>query len=103
MLPIFDNYRKMLKDFDLDLSQYDNDKLWIDRMIIRGFNLQGEEVKICRLKVTDDLECTYRFYDKTYSNDELLTYEQVYLLFEDTIREREREHFCYKTDARKIS
>ena len=91
MLPIFDNYRKMLKDVcGLDLSQYNDNKLWIDRMIIRGFNLQGEEVKICRLKVTDDLEYTYKFYDKSYSNDELLTYEQVYLLLEDTIRERER-------------
>lgn len=92
MLPIFENYRKMLKDTcGLDLSQYDDDKLWIDRMIIRGFNLQGKEVKICRLKVTDDLEYEYKFYDKSYSNDELLTYEQVYLLFEDAIRERERE------------
>lgn len=38
MLPIFNEYRSMLKSFNLDLSDYDKDKLWIDRLIIRGID-----------------------------------------------------------------
>ena len=32
MNPIFNEYRTMLNDFGVDLSQYDEDKLWIDRI-----------------------------------------------------------------------
>lgn len=38
MLPIFNEYRGMLKEFGVNLSQYDEDKLWIDRLIIRGIS-----------------------------------------------------------------
>ena len=41
MLPIFKDYRKMLLDNGLDLSEYDEDKLWIDRLIIKGFDRNG--------------------------------------------------------------
>lgn len=42
MLPIFNQYRKMLKDYGINLSQYDEDKLWVDRLIIRGICKDGE-------------------------------------------------------------
>ena len=50
MLPIFKDYRRMLFDNGLDLSEYDEDKLWIDRLIVRGFDKKGNIKKICRLK-----------------------------------------------------
>lgn len=54
MLPIFKEYRNMLNDNGIDLSEYDDNKLWIDRMIIKGFDKSGKERKICKLKVVGD-------------------------------------------------
>lgn len=91
MNPIFNEYRTMLNDFGVDLSQYDEDKLWIDRMIIRGIGKNGEDKKICRLKVNDDLEYEYKFYKNIPSNDELESYEETYQRMSESIAERERE------------
>ena len=91
MNPIFNEYRTMLNDFGVDLSQYDKDKLWIDRMIIRGIGKNGEDKKICRLKVNDDLEYEYKFYKDVPSNEELENYEETYQRMYETIAEREKE------------
>ena len=56
MLPIFKEYKQMLFENGVDLSEYDDDKLWIDRMIIKGFDKSGKEKKICRLKVVGDYD-----------------------------------------------
>lgn len=90
MIPIFDNYRNMLKEFNIDLSQYDRDKLWIDRLIIRGFDKKGNCRKICRLKVTDNLEYEYKFYGNIPKNEELCNYEELYYLFEKQILAKEK-------------
>lgn len=42
MLPIFSEYLSMLASFGIDLSMYDENKLWIDRLIIRGFDRGGQ-------------------------------------------------------------
>lgn len=78
MLPIFTEYRKMLKDFGVDLSNYDENKLWVDRLIIRGIGKDGEVKKICRLKVTEELDYEYKFYSNIPKNDELETWEETY-------------------------
>lgn len=78
MLPIFKEYRKMLKDFGIDLSNYDEDKLWVDRLIIRGIGKDGESKKICRLKVTDELNYEYKFYSNIPNNEELETWEETH-------------------------
>lgn len=98
MLPVFNQYRKMLNDFNVDLSDYDEDKLWIHRLIIRGFDKNGNDKKILRLKINDNLEYEYKIYDDAPKNEELETYEQTYSRMENKIaereREREREHRC---------
>lgn len=91
MLPIFKEYRKMLLNFNVDLSNYDEDKLWIDRMIIRGFDKKGKDRKICRLKVTDDLKYEHKYYDKIPNNDELENYEETYQRMSKQIKEKEVE------------
>lgn len=102
MLPIFKEYRNMLKSFNIDLSMYDENKLWIDKLIIKGIDKQGNDKKICRLRITNDLIYEYKFYDKIPVNEDLITYEETYQLFNDKIREREREslfiinNFIYK-------
>ena len=37
MLPIFNEYSSMLQDFGIELP-YSPNKLWVDRLIIRGFD-----------------------------------------------------------------
>ncbi len=91
MLPIFNEYRSMLKSFNLDLSDYDKDKLWIDRLIIRGIDKQGKIKKICRLKVTDDLKYEYNFYDKIPNNEDLMTWNETYKFYEKNILNKEQE------------
>lgn len=90
MLPVFNQYRKMLNDFNVDLSDYDEDKLWIHRLIIRGFDKNGNDKKILRLKINDNLEYEYKIYDDAPKNEELETYEQTYSRMENKIAERER-------------
>lgn len=89
MHPVFKEYRKMLHDFGIDLSQYDTDKLWIDRMIIRGIDSDGKDRKICRLKVTDNLCYTYKFYKNIPKNNDLETYEQTYIRLKNEIATQE--------------
>ena len=91
MLPIFNEYRKMLKDFGVNLSQYDEDKLWVDRLIIRGICKDGEVKKICRLKVTDNLDYEYKFYSNIPKNEELETWEETYNRMEKEIKSKEIE------------
>lgn len=91
MLPIFNEYRGMLKSFGVDLSNYDEDKLWIDRLIIRGIDKQGKNRKICRLKVTDDLLYEYKFYDKLPKNEDLMNWEESYKFHEKDILAKEKE------------
>lgn len=91
MNPIFNEYRTMLNDFGVDLSQYDEDKLWIDRMIIRGIGKNGEDKKICRLKINDNLEYEHKFYKNIPSNEELESYEETYQRMHEIIAEREKE------------
>ena len=91
MLPVFTEYRKMLKDFGVDLSNYDEDKLWVDRLIIRGICKDGEVKKICRLKVTEELEYEYKFYSNIPNNEELETWEETYKRMYDEISDKEIE------------
>ena len=50
MLPIFKEYKQMLFENGVDLSEYNDDKLWIDRMIIKGFDKSGKEKKDMQVK-----------------------------------------------------
>ena len=91
MLPIFKKYEKMLKSFNIDLSSYGENKLWIDRLIIRGIRKEGKIEKICRLKITDELNYEYKFYSKLPKDEDLETYEETYNRLETSILARERE------------
>lgn len=91
MTPIFEDYRTMLKSYGIDLSQYDTDKLWINRLIIRGFDKNGNDRKILRLKVTDELDYEYKWYTDIPKNDELETWEESYKRLEAQILDKEQE------------
>ena len=99
MNPVFDKYKKMLSDFNIDLSKYDNNKLWIDRMIIRGIDKNGKDRKICRLKVNDNLEYEYKFYKDAPLNEELENYEETYYRMYETIAQKEQESLSVIKDS----
>ena len=90
MLPIFNEYSSMLQDFGIELP-YSPNKLWVDRLIIRGFDKKGNQHKICRLNITDDLRYEYKMYTKLPKDEELETWEETYNRLESIITERERE------------
>jgi len=85
------NYQHLLQEYGVDLSNYDNDKLWVDRLIVRGITYNGDIIKICRLKVTDDLKYTYKFYDNLPNNKDLETYEETYQRLSKQILDKENE------------
>jgi phosphoadenosine phosphosulfate reductase len=91
MLPIFNEYRKMLNNFNVDLSMYSENKLWIDRLIIRGINKEGQIKKICRLTVTDDLKYDYKFYSDMPKDSELINWNEAYEYYKDDILKKEQE------------
>lgn len=91
MTPVFKEYIQMLRTFNIDLSEYKPNSLWIDRLIIKGFDKDGNIQKVCRLSITDDLEYQCKFYDKKPQSSSLMTWEETYFLFEDEITHREKE------------
>ena len=90
MLPIFNEYSSMLQDFGIELP-YSPNKLWVDRLIIRGFDKEGNQHKICRLNITDDLRYECKMYTKLPKDEYLETWEETYNRLESIITERERE------------
>ena len=90
MLPIFNEYSSMLQDFGIELP-YSTNKLWVDRLIIRGFDKEGNQHKICRLNITDDLRYECKMYTKLPKDEDLETWEETYNRLESIITERERE------------
>jgi len=99
MLPIFKPYREMLSTFGINLEDYDENKLWIDRLIIKGIDKQGNIQKICRLSVTDDLKYEYKFYAKNPKNEDLISYEESYKLFKNQILAKEQESIQVTKDV----
>jgi len=91
MLPIFEEYKQFLKDNNIDVSEYDCNKLWVDRQIIKAFNKNGEIVKILKINVDDNLNVSHKYYVKKIKNSEIETWEQTYLRFEKDIKEKEQE------------
>ena len=90
MLPIFNEYSSMLQDFGIELP-YSPNKLWVDRLIIRGFDKEGNQHKICRLNITEDLRYECKMYTKLLKDEDLETWEETYNRLESIITERERE------------
>lgn len=90
MLPIFNEYSSMLQNFCIELP-YSSNKLWVDRLIIRGFDKKGNQHKICRLNITDDLKYECKMYTKLPKDEDLETWDETYNRLESIITERERE------------
>lgn len=90
MLPIFKEYNSMLQDFGIEIP-YSPNKLWVDRLIIRGFDKEGNQHKICRLNITDDLKYECKMYTKLPKDEDLETWEETYNRLESIITEREKK------------
>lgn len=62
MLPIFNEYIKFLKEHSDDLNFLEEGRYWYDRSIIKAFDINGNIIKIARLKISDDLNMTVKLY-----------------------------------------
>ena len=69
MNPVFDEYIKFLKDTSgQELSDVKEGYFWLDRLIIKGFDKQGNVHKFYKVKVSEDLETVQVVKPKKYEN-----------------------------------
>lgn len=69
MNPIYNEYIKFLRDTSGEkLPEFKEGYFWLDKQIIKGFDLQGHEHKFYRVKVSDNLETVEVIKLKNYDN-----------------------------------
>ncbi len=69
MNPIYNEYIKFLRDTSGEkLPEFKEGYFWLDKQIIKGFDLQGQEHKFYRVKVSDNLETVEVIKLKNYDN-----------------------------------
>lgn len=69
MNPVFDEYIKFLRDTsEQELSDVKEGYFWLDRLIIKGFDKQGNVHKFYKVKVSEDLETVQVVKPKKYEN-----------------------------------
>ena len=61
MLPIFKEYIQFLKNSGVDIPIQEG-YYWLDRQIIKGYDVEGNLHKIYRIKIDDNLDITYTKY-----------------------------------------
>jgi len=61
LLPIFKEYIQFLKDSGVDIPIQEG-YYWLDRQIIKGYDVEGNLHKIYRIKIDDNLNITYTKY-----------------------------------------
>ena len=66
---VFNEYIKFLKDIsEQELSDIKEGYFWLDRLIIKGFDKQGNVHKFYKVKVSEDLETVQVVKPKKYEN-----------------------------------
>ena len=57
MNPIYNEYLQFLKDHNVDLEKYNLKEgyFWLNRMVIKAYNKNGEAVKIARVNVSHEI------------------------------------------------
>lgn len=69
MNPVFKEYIKFLRDTSgQELSDVKEGYFWLDRLIIKGFDKQGNVHKFYKVKVSEDLETVQVVKPKKYGN-----------------------------------
>lgn len=92
MLPIFNEYIDFLKQHSDDLNFLKEGTYWYDKSIIKSFDVNGNIVKIARLKIDDKLNMTVKHYNEKYVSlenwgDTVKRYEEELCLLEKDSRE----------------
>ena len=89
MLPVFNEYIHFLKEHSDELNFLEEGRYWYDKSIIKAFDMNGNIVKIARLKISDDLTMTVKHYDKKYTV--LEKWEQTVSRHAEELRQIENE------------
>lgn len=94
MLPIFKEYINFLNyKTNNALKFLEEGKFWYDKSIIKGFNQDGNIIKIARLIVDDKLDISVKFYD-----------EQIPFLetWEDTVKRYKDELLYIENESKEL-
>lgn len=107
MLPIFNDYISFLKQHSDDLSFLKEGIYWYDKSIIKAFDINGNIVKIARLKIDDKLNMTVKHYNEKYVS--LENWEQTIKRYEEELNLLEKDSkelimdSIYKYGDRKVA
>lgn len=95
MNPIYNEYIKFLRDTSGEkLPDLMEGYFWLDKQIIKGFDLQGQEHKFYRVKVSDDLETVAVVKLKNYDmihNVDLASWQDLINLKKEHLRQLEAD------------
>lgn len=88
---VYDEFLSFLECKGLDLDKYKLQEgyYWIDRMIIRAFDIQGNEYKIVRIHVDTDFKIT--FTDYVNEDFEIATWQDLVELNRDRLKKLEND------------
>lgn len=75
MTPVYNEYITFLKDNGIKIDLREG-YLWNDKTILKAYNKKGELVKICKIKVNDDLSLELA-YDNKIDYEELESWEET--------------------------
>lgn len=92
MNPVYNEYLEFLQEKGVNTEKYELKEgfYWLDRMIIKGFDKDGNTHKILRIKVDEDMNITSKDYGDLPSK-ELISWEELYAIQEVRINELEKE------------
>ena len=88
MLPIFNDYIKFLNENADGLKFLKEGYYWYDKSIIKAFDMNGNIVKIARLKIDDKLNMTVKHYNEKYES--LESWEQTIDIHKEELQQLEK-------------
>ena len=90
MTPVYKQYLKYIKDTtqDCKIDELKEGFYWLDRNIIKAFDIDGNVYKIVRLYISNELEATTKWYEN--KEFELASWEDVIKLHNDNINKIEK-------------
>ena len=89
MLPIFNDYIKFLNENADGLKFLKEGYYWYDKSIIKAFDMNGNIVKIARLKIDDKLNMTVKHYNEKYES--LESWEQTIDRHKEELQQLEKD------------
>lgn len=100
MNPVFKEYIQFLKDKGLDYP-LEEGYYWLDKQIIKCYDNKGDIHKILRLKIDDELNITYKYYDNINTSNSLIkeSWQDTVIRNKNKLNKLEKESFQLITNS----